>query len=107
MCLKETCSKVRIGNYLSDMSSETRSCFIAIANFALKHAIRMVQRNQNGPHQFLVYPDDAYLLEGNINTIERNKDATLEAGKETGNTESNMYCICSRLVTRVQDRIIT
>jgi hypothetical protein len=36
----------------------------------------------NGTHQFLAYADDVYLLGDNIDTIKKNTDTLIEAGKE-------------------------
>jgi hypothetical protein len=63
-------------------------------NFALEYAIRKVQKNQvglklNGTHQLLVYADDVNLL-GDIETIKKNAQTLIDAGKEVGlevNTE--------------------
>jgi len=56
-------------------------------NFTSEYAIRKIQRNQeglevNGTHQLLVYADDDTLvIDENINTIEKNKAALLEASR--------------------------
>jgi hypothetical protein len=38
----------------------------------------------NGTHQFLVLADGLNLLDGNINTINKNKEALLNESKEVG-----------------------
>jgi hypothetical protein len=78
MCLNETCSKVRIGKYLSDEFSIQNSqkqdvLWPLLFNFSLEHAIRNVQRNKvrlktNGTHQKFVYADDVNLFGDSINT---------------------------------------
>jgi hypothetical protein len=62
-----------------------------------------VQENQvglklNGTHQLLAYADDVNLLEGNINTIKKNTETLIDAGKEVGleiNVEKFKYMLLS------------
>jgi hypothetical protein len=49
----------------------------------------MVEENQmglklNGTHQLLAYADDMSLLRDNINTINKNREALIDDGKEVG-----------------------
>jgi ribosomal protein S2 len=58
-------------------------------NFALEYAIRSVQEKQeglklNGSHHILAYADDVNILEEIINTVQKNTEALLDAGKEVG-----------------------
>jgi hypothetical protein len=69
-------------------------------NIALEHATRRVQQNQgqnlNGTHQLLSYADDVNIVGENIDTIQRNKEALLDAGKEVGlevNPEKTKYML--------------
>jgi hypothetical protein len=58
-------------------------------NIALEYATRRVQgkqegQNLNGTHQLLSYADDVTIVGENIGTIQINKEAILDAGKEVG-----------------------
>jgi hypothetical protein len=72
-------------------------------NFALEYAIRRVQGKQEGPklngtHQLLAYADDANTLGENIDTLQKNTKALLDAGKEVGlevNSEKAKYMLMS------------
>jgi hypothetical protein len=74
MCLNETCSRIRIGKYLSDSflvqnglkQGDVLSALLF--NFALECVIREVQEKLvglkfNGTRQLLAYADDENLLE--------------------------------------------
>jgi hypothetical protein len=60
-----------------------------LLNFALEYAIRRVQENQQrliltGIHQLLAYADDVNMVEENIDTMQKNTDALLDASKGVG-----------------------
>jgi hypothetical protein len=55
----------------------------------LEYAIRRVREKQeglkmNGTHQLLAYADDVIILGEDIDTIHKNIEALLDAGKEVG-----------------------
>jgi len=57
-------------------------------NFALEHAIRRVQVNQDGlklnsAHQILIYVIDVNILGGSVYTIKKDAEALIVASKET------------------------
>ena len=79
MCLIETYSRVQVGKNLSDMfpirnGLKQRDALMPLLfSFALEHAFRRVQKNQDGlklnsKHQLLVYADDVNILDRSVHT---------------------------------------
>jgi len=90
LCLTETYSRVRVGKNLSN-TFPTRNGLKQgdapsplLFNFALQHAIRRVQVNQNGlklngTHQLLVYADNVNVLGVSEHTVDDNGEALIVA----------------------------
>jgi preprotein translocase subunit YajC len=107
MCLNETYGRVCIGKNLLDKFTiqnglrQGDALSPLLFNFALEYAISMVQKKQEGlkmneTHQFLAYADEVNILGGNIDTIQKNTEALLDASKEVGlevNSEKTKYML--------------
>jgi hypothetical protein len=108
--LTETCSRVRVGNNLSDTFlirndlEKPDGLSPLLLNFGLVDVFRKVQVNQdglklNGTHQLLVYADDVSILGGSIHTVKENAEALIVASKEIGlevNADETKYIVMSR-----------
>jgi hypothetical protein len=114
MCLNETYSRVRIGKNLSDKFTienglkQGDALSPLLFNFALEYAIRSVQENQEGlilTHHLLAYADDVNIVGENIDTIQKNTEALLDASKEVGlevNPEKTKYMLVSWCQSRTE-----
>jgi hypothetical protein len=101
-------SRVRVGKHLFDMFpirnglKQGNALPPLLFNFALEHAIRRVQVNQdgmklNGTHQVLVGAYDVSMLGGSVYTIKETPGA-LVIGKEIGlevNADATKYIVIS------------
>jgi hypothetical protein len=119
MCLNETYSTVRLGKHLSDSFpiqnglKQGDALSPLLFNFALEYAIRKVQKNQvglklNGTHQLMAYTD-VNLLGDNIDTIKKNTETLIDAGKKVGleiNIEKTKHMLLSHHQNVGQNRDI-
>jgi len=110
MCLTETYSRVQVGKNLSDMFpirnglKQGDALSPLLFNFALEHAIRRVQVNQdglklNGTYQLLAYANDVNILGGSVHKVEEHAEGLVVATKEIGlevNADKTKYMIMSR-----------
>jgi hypothetical protein len=110
MRLIENCSTVHIAKNLSEDFSILNSLKQGNAlsplffNFTLEYAIGRVKENQerlklNGTHQLLACAGDVNIVGENVDNIDKNTEALLDASKKFGlevNTEKTNYILMSR-----------
>jgi len=109
LSLTETYSRVRVGKNVSDRFpirnglKQGDALTPEFLNFALQHAIRRVQVNQdgfklNGTLQLLAYADDVNILGGSIHNLKENAEALVAATSEIGlevSAEKTKYMVMS------------
>jgi hypothetical protein len=112
VCLTETCSRVWVGQNLSDIFpirkglKQGDALSPLLFNFVLEYAIRRLQIKQdglklNGTHQLLVYARDVNMLGESVHTtrIKENAEALRVASQEIGlgvNADKTKYMAMSR-----------
>jgi len=93
ICLNKTCSRVGVGNSLSDMFpirnglKQENVCRHFFSNFVFEYAIRRIRVNQddlelNGKPRFLFHVDYVNLFGGRIHTIEKGTESVLVSSME-------------------------
>jgi hypothetical protein len=101
---------VRIGKYQSEKFPIQNGLKQGVAlsplifNFTLEYAFRRVQENHEGlklkrTQQLLAYADEVNIVGENVDTIKKNTEALLDAGKAVGlevNPEKTKYMLTSR-----------
>jgi hypothetical protein len=110
MGLQETCSRVRMGKYLSDKFpirndlKQGDALKPLLFNFALKYAVRKVRVNQgglklNGTCKLLVCSDEFSIMGGSVHAMKKNTEALLVGSEQIGlevNADKTKYAVMSR-----------